>query len=625
VRRRLSASLCARETADATFGVVLLLAAAACLAALLHGSFAAFTWGKFTLFDYGVYTNMIWNSGRGELFRVLVDRTYLDTHLSFTLALLGPLFRVWDHPFLPALLQWLCLAAGAGILGAAAYRRGAGRGTAAALVFFFVAYPYSQSVVLSEFHGVCLYLVLVPLLYAFLVFRRALAWIPLLLILGLREDAFLVVVPMLLYVAAQEHWKTGYVLALAALLYGLLALFVLFPWISGMSLLARRSGEIGIALDGEALLRRGRALVWFLLPALVFLGRHWLPILVFPSVALVTAMAGGSPRQYALQLHYPAAVMACLGAGLAEAFAREGAAAAARPGRRSAAAAAVLVAVTLAAQPFAGFLPGGSRFNRVYGRTNPVGLQALRAARHIPKEGALVVPWQLAGFVANRADLLTWRTYEDDKHTLDVIFSSLKYFTGRKARRCLDLLESGTFGVRFFDGKYFVLQRGWDPSRNAEIAAARTLAARTIRLANTLLDAGSNRNAPGAVSVRHWEGTDAVPGPLVVYGRTRRLAPGRYEARLRYRTSGRPEGGGRRGGMLSLYVPGVDRPIAETDIEIAATPPGTFRVQALPFELDAEAEVEPRIRGGAVPLWLETVVLAAVNGAPENAWERTPR
>ena len=35
---------------------------------LAHAGFSAFTWNKFTLFDYGVYTNMIWNSGHGRPF-----------------------------------------------------------------------------------------------------------------------------------------------------------------------------------------------------------------------------------------------------------------------------------------------------------------------------------------------------------------------------------------------------------------------------------------------------------------------------------------------------------------------------------------------------------------------------
>ena len=64
---------------------------------LIYGAWCAFTWGKFTLFDYGVYTNMIWNSAHGAPFKVLIDRSYLGTHLSFSLAILGVFFWIFDH------------------------------------------------------------------------------------------------------------------------------------------------------------------------------------------------------------------------------------------------------------------------------------------------------------------------------------------------------------------------------------------------------------------------------------------------------------------------------------------------------------------------------------------------
>ena len=153
------------------FTIIIAALTLLCSLELLRASFAAYTWGKFTLFDYGVYSNMFWNSGRGDFFRMLLDRSYLKTHLSFTLALLGPLYRLWDHPFLLSLLQWIFLMGGAAVLGLSLRRRVRGE-LIAALLFFTIAYPYSQSVLLSEFHGVSLYLLLVPLLYVCLVHRR---------------------------------------------------------------------------------------------------------------------------------------------------------------------------------------------------------------------------------------------------------------------------------------------------------------------------------------------------------------------------------------------------------------------------------------------------------------------
>jgi hypothetical protein len=333
-------------------------------------------------------------------------------------------------------------------------------------------------------------------------------------------------------------------------------------------------------------------------------------------------MVSAFSRQYQLQIHYPAAIMACLAAAMAEAFAQGGRDAAGSRSLRPLALASSLVAVTIIAHLFIGFLPGGGRSDRIYRRIHPEGLRTLRAARHIPGEGTLVVPWQLAGFAANRADLLTWRTYRKKKHTIDVIFSSLRLFTGQKARIGFALLESGEFGVRFFDGNNFILQRSYETSRNEEFMKARILAANTVRLANTYKDAGSDEEVPGALSVRYWEGSEVEPPPLVAHGRARNLAPGAYEARLRLRAA-RPGSGGDRGwGSLSLHVPGREQPIAASEIERKATPPGTFRTQVLNFELRSTTEVEPRIWGGAAPLWLESVVFAPVAGeGPVNKEE----
>ena len=138
-----------------TVTIVLLSLTVLWAASLLHSSFAAFTWKKYGLFDYGVYTNWIWNSGQGDFFRVLVDRSYLKTHLSFSLVPVGLLFRLWDHPFLLALFQWFLLIAGAGMLGAALRRRGASAMLTAAFLFFYIAYPFSSpgSISFSDFTG----------------------------------------------------------------------------------------------------------------------------------------------------------------------------------------------------------------------------------------------------------------------------------------------------------------------------------------------------------------------------------------------------------------------------------------------------------------------------------------
>ncbi|MDD5708173.1 MAG: DUF2079 domain-containing protein [Kiritimatiellae bacterium] len=227
-------------------GLPALLIALCALAVLceIAGVFSAMTWQKLGT-DHGRYTTMIWNCAHGAPFRYEVDRSYLATHLSFSLALIGPLFRVWDHPFLLCLVQCLLLAGGAAVLWHAGRRAGLPPLWLAALACFYVAYPMAQSVVLVEFHGVGLYLLTVPWLYAALAGPKpGHAWVPLALTLGAREDAFLVVLPMLIYFAVRTRRPMAITQTVAALAYGLAALFWIYPAINGASLFAVRSGWI---------------------------------------------------------------------------------------------------------------------------------------------------------------------------------------------------------------------------------------------------------------------------------------------------------------------------------------------------------------------------------------------
>lgn len=128
--------------------------------AYLATAFFAFTSFKFTLTDYGRYVNTIWNCAHGHPFRLLTEYSYLNTHLSFTLALLAPAFLLWDHPFSLWVAQWLLTLIGLIIMWRAAVRHRIPGEITAAFLFFYIANPFTQCVLLSEFHGVNLYLLL---------------------------------------------------------------------------------------------------------------------------------------------------------------------------------------------------------------------------------------------------------------------------------------------------------------------------------------------------------------------------------------------------------------------------------------------------------------------------------
>lgn len=591
----------------------------ATLLGLLHAGFCAFTWRKFVMFDYGVYTNMIWNSGHGAPFRCLVDRSYLATHLSFTLALLGPLFRLWDHPFLLWTVQWCGLAIGTVLLARTALRLHVPSVQVAALAVFFVGYHYTQRTMLSEFHGVTLYLVLVPWFYYCLRLNRRMVWLPWLLILGMREEAAALVLPMLLYVAVRERWRAGYVYAVLSVGYVVLATTTLFPLCTGMSLLARRHWEIARSpllshIGMPSLVLRLKALLWIALPTLPLVRRGtWIPLVTFPLVALLQAMGSGMEFQFSLALHYSAPAMACLGAAMVEALALGASTPATEEPawRRSPWPVVVaLLLTTLASHRALGFLPGGRQRHSAglgYVRPHGAGLRALQAARHLPRDGVLLCPGQLAGFCANRRDVLDWRHYDPKRISVDHVFTEIKYLDDdRKGYRAW--LETGTFGVTYFDGIHVILRRGADTSPNRLVSEAyqRILHGAQFPQTHPPSTPGVS-NASVAIPVLHWAGASANESEPIMTAHRNVLGAGDYEAVFLFSAEAPADGG--TGSWGSLQVRRVDTPdvLAEGAIEPVGCGSHTLRSQRLAFSLDATNIVVGAVIGRRAELWLQRV------------------
>jgi hypothetical protein len=590
---------------------VLLAAAAAAAAYLLYSCYCAFTNLRFTATDYGKYLNMIWNCGHGRPFRAFVDHSYLETHLSFSLALLGPFFRVWDHPFLLSALQWMGLAGGAAISGATLRRAGVAPAVTAAFVFFYVANPFTQRIALSEFHGVAMYLLLVPWLVRQLVFaRRSVAW-PLIPILLLREDAGFVVVPVLLYVAIRERWRAGYAWAAASLVYAVVACTALMPWIGGVGLVARRPHVSIRAVFREAvdqpLSARLVPLLWLLAPALPAARRGWRPLLAVPSVAiLMTSLSPLEPQAH-LAFHYAAPAMAFLAAGLALALARPA------PGRRPAGlpTALAIAAITLVAHLRLGFLPGGPAHTEHYRRLGLDGPRILRAARAIPTGDLVACNDRFIPFVANRPDVIPLRHWADHPLDTQTILTTFSEAAGLAERGSADLpdpvalLRSGAFGVRYVDGRQLVLRRGDPTGGNAEVLARLDRIPRTLVMAAMKREAGGEIWGAGCYVARHWPG-DRTARPRVAYGRSIPLPPGRYRAHFRFRAGAPPAGAAADDlGTLALAAGGGE-PLARAAIDPAAAG-GGYVVQSLDIALSGRARVEPVVTGGAAPLWLDEV------------------
>ncbi|MBI1870858.1 MAG: DUF2079 domain-containing protein [Chlamydiae bacterium] len=441
---------------------------------IFDACYSAFSWGKFTISDYGKYTNVLWNCAHGHPFRELVDHTYLSTHLSFDLELLGFFFWVWDHPFLPSVLQWLGLIVGALILWRTLHVKKIQSRIIAALLFFYIANPFTQSVMLSEYHGVSLNFLLFPWLYHCLSCQKRFVWIPFILCLGIREETGMIITPMLLYFAVKNRWRLGYSLAALAFLYSVFAIFVLFPWLAGVTYIVRRGNPVDLkyywaitAMDPFMI--RGKRFIWYFMMSLVFFRkRGWIPILLFPAVGIWVTSTSSDPWIFEQKSHYPAHHIVLFTLALIEAIyvsMRQGNLMKSFNSLRYAL---FLILITLAWHRSKGFVYLGGCYDRIYGNIHPKGQEILEAAQHIPKDGILLCDPQLAGFCANRASLIVWEQLEERDYHPDIIFTRFKGMKGYP-EQFKEWIQNGSFGISYFEKGYLIVQKGYSLNRNEEI------------------------------------------------------------------------------------------------------------------------------------------------------------
>lgn len=427
--------------------------------------------------DCAHYANMMWNTAHGRpfVFNAGAD-SYLQVHLSFTLGVAGFLFRVFDHPLMPAYLQWALVIGGGIFLALAAARARLPRAATAALLLYWTAYYFVQSVLLSGFHGVSFYLLLVPALY-YTLLKERLVWLPLIAILGIREEAGLMIAPLLFYFAARHDRRGVRVLGFAALLYCVVAMFVLFPAINGLSIFERRAADLRLlgSVNPSRYWKIATSVMWVALPWLGFVRRGWRPLLIVPSVALITALMSGHARQYSLASHYPALLHSLIAVAMIEAARSAGDEAATRraPSWRALIAPAWLVVATLASHYFRGFLPGsatqpGGR-DLAYKTMQPLGRHALRVAqKKVPREGVVSTETQFAMFVANRRDLQRGDVSRTPQQCHDIAFCRRISFPDLLR----DELAAGRWGVLYSDDLFVVVKIGADTSQNAAFLAA---------------------------------------------------------------------------------------------------------------------------------------------------------
>ncbi len=580
---------------------------------IIYAAFCAFTAGKFVLIDYGKYTNMIWNSGHGHLFRELMNYSYLGTHLSFTLILLGPFFYIWDHPFLLSFLQWLFAMIGIGIVGWIAIKNRVNWIITCSFLFFATVNPITQQVLLSEFHGTGLYFLLFPLLYYFLLYNKKLIIIPLLLLYGVREDSAFLVIPILLYFAITERWKWGYFWSFLSLFYGIFACFFLFKWINGIPLHKRRPGiklhTIERKLTKIHYLHRLKAFFWIYLPSMPFLKKAWIPILVFPSAGAIISFFSPYPVQAALLHHYPTPIIITMIIAILHGLVRYNNLKYFTNYKKVFLYSLFLVMVTLISHHFKGFLPGGRFNSKFYTNINMKGLATLDAIKHIPKKGILLCSARLAGFCANRADLMVWHQYK--KYKPKIIFFQIPEARGRKKKILKRLIMKGKFGVKFFNGNDVILIKDYKTDKNKRVLQAIIELPRTIIFGFTHFEGGKNIKI-GDYIVRYWDGKGAYK-KVVYHSGIILKKPGRYKARFIYKIMP-PKDKKKKSlkkGWFGLYMIPTGTEIKKVEIECPKSKyKNGFQEQVLEFNIKTKHPfiIEPRVIGGDYQLWLDRVI-----------------
>ena len=610
--QRLAAAPLTRRALTLLAGVGVLLALAIAVWAPLCMYYA----GRMRVNDYGIYTNFIWNSAHGLPFRYLMDHSYLAVHLSFTLALLAPLVWLFDHPYLLAAVQSATLAGGVGIMALLLRRARIDPLPGSGLLLLFAGYPLIQQVVLCDFHGVCLYFILLPALYYTACYRRGLAWLPLVLILGLREDAGLTALPLLAWLAHRDRWKGGWWLAAAAALYTTLACTVLYEWINEVDLtgVPRRGHYFDLngildSFDADGLVRRAKALGWLFLPGLPWLlrGRAGLPILLFPALALLPLLFSLDGRVHGLAVQYPAIVQVGVWLGIVDALRREGPLSAPRAAARQLYFLAVVLGTT------AVFGVGYADDRTIGWHRNPEGRHAEQVALRIPRSGTLLTTSSLCGYCANRRDLQVHLRSPGEPATVDHLFVRVTDLAESDSLR--RFLDDPAFGVAYFDFTLALLSRGAPTDTLHLVRSAARHPGRGLPFFRTLTQQAHNAYDPDCGWARVWPGAPSGQTGVVAAGRAVHLPAGRHLAFIRYRTDpAQAHADVTDRGRIELHPRGLEPLVIARDLDVGPTS-GAFFVLAFPFELPVATRVQPKVLGGVVRLWLDQIAFLPADEA----------
>lgn len=598
------------------------------LAGLLYSARAAFISGFCQIKDYGIYTNMMWNVVHGNGFTYLGDMSYLRVHLSFSLALFGVVFHFFDHPMSLVVLQWVFVTGGAAILYITAKKAELPRVAVAGVLFFFVAYRLTQSALMAQFHGVTAYFLLVPWLYYTLCYKPKAAWLPLFLILGIREEAFVFILPMMIYFSVRSKSRLLWTLTGITFVYGLFALFALYPAINGKTIFEYRSRFLGSdnvtdSLSGSFAgerqgffsLRASRTILGHIDPRLVgiiltftpvlfFSGMNTLPGFIFPLFGLMIAFFSPYNTQQSLGAHYSPPVITVLAIALLEIVRR----AKIRNKRALSIRIFLLALFVVLIHLDTGFIWGGRKHEGVFAKAAPSGYARLHAASLIPKNGILMTSQLLSAYTANRKLLLVHEMASPTNMVDHVFLETLDLHSALEGR-IYEEYQAGTLRVLFYDGQHVIL------TRNPDLEDVRLPKKDEVPflVANTPSHGGKDMFDAHTGLYRFWEG-DGSRGPInLSFGGHKRLSPGTYRAIFTYRAQ-TPERTVRDSwGEAAVCKFNQQHNISAKSIPTTPTPEGTWDSIEIPFSIDETTDIEFRWTGADAPLLLRHVVFQKQN------------
>lgn len=219
-----------------TVGFIVLYTIASATVSLIR-----FWQGQVYYFDFGIFDRAIWEVSRFQ--QPLVDHFELSsdkvsifaTHFYPSIFLLSPFFYLTDNSEVLLILQSLAVGLGAFFSYLIAKDTIKSKIAIFALIFAFLGYVGLQNALITEFHETTLAVFPISVIFwAILKGRWKIYFISLIILLGLKESFAGLGVTLGIYIILfnRKNWSKAVITILVSLIWGILAVKVIIPFLS---------------------------------------------------------------------------------------------------------------------------------------------------------------------------------------------------------------------------------------------------------------------------------------------------------------------------------------------------------------------------------------------------------